>query len=177
LILICLVGVVTCSTAAAQEVKYSFEPGIAFSGYKTYKWKNAENAKYPEGLIDIMVRRTADAELAKKGLTRTDNEDADLYVVYQLATMEDANWSAFTVQEAWHGGANSFASIGGATTTSAYIIRRGHLMIDIYDVKQKRRIWEVEATKSLKEKMDLTKVEGNFRKVMAKIFKKYPPKQ
>ena len=169
-----LLSIWLTSTATAQDVEYSSVPGTNFAAYKTYKWEKAEKAKYPDGLVDQFIRQSVEAELAKKGLSKTESDDADLYVVYQFANREDITWSTFTNEIAWQGGANSLAGFRGATTNSSYVIRRGHLTIDLYDVKQKRLVWEAEATKTIKDKVDPAKVEGNFQKAIAKIFKKYP---
>lgn len=170
-----LLSIWLTSTAVAQDVEYSSAPGTDFSVYKTYKWEKAETAKYPDGLVDQFIRRSVETELARKGLSKTDSDDADLYVVYQFANREDITWSTFTNEISWQGGANGLAGFRGATTNSTYVIRRGHLTIDLYDVEQKRLVWEAEATKAIKDKVDPAKVEGNFQKAIAKIFKKYPP--
>jgi Domain of unknown function (DUF4136) len=174
IVCVILASFVLCSTAAGQDVKYWSLAGTDFSTYKTYKWEHAEKATY-DGLVEQIVRRTVDAELAKKGLSRTESDEADLYIVYQLATSEDMTWSSFTAGTAWYGGVSGFPGSIGATTNSSYVIRRGQLNIDMYDVKQKTRVWEVEATKTLKDKFVLEKMEGNIQKVITKIFKKYPP--
>jgi hypothetical protein len=169
-------GMTLFLAVTAQDVEYDFVAGTDFSSYKTYKWQRAENTRYPNDTIDQIFVRSVDEQLAKKGLSRTDSESADIYVIYQLAVFEDMAWSTFTTQTEWQGGANSLPGFRGATTNSSYMIRRGALIIDIYDVKQKKRVWQVQARKTLKKSRDPKKIEGNAKKAMAKIFSNYPPR-
>lgn len=173
LLLFLLLGV---TFAAAQDVKYQSAPGTDFSSYKTYKWQQSEKPTTKGGPFDQMVMSAIDAELAKKGLSRTESEDADLYIVYHLNVWEDMNHSSFTTETVWLGGYSTFPGFNLSTTNSSYILRKGHLSIDLYDTKKKSEVWLAEATKTLEDKTDMQKAEKNLKKVMAKVFKKYPPK-
>jgi hypothetical protein len=170
-----LVSMTMCSAAAAQDVSYDVASGTDFSSYRTYKWQRAEKARYPDDVTDKILTSSIDAQLAAKGLTRTDSDTADIYVIYQLAIIESAEWSSFSSDIAWQGGANSLAGFKGATTNSASLIRVGSMIIDLYDVKQKKRVWQANATKTLGKTSDPKKMEKNAMKAMAKIFSKYPP--
>ena len=70
---------------AAQDVRYNFDQSADFSKYKTYKWVSIKNAAQVDDLTAKQITQTIDAELAKKGLTKTDAENADLYIGYQTA--------------------------------------------------------------------------------------------
>jgi len=163
------------SQAAGQDVKYDFVSGTDFSKYKTYKWQRAEKARYPEPTSDQILVRTIDEQLAEKGLTRSDGPSADLFVIYQAAVVEDAEWSHFTNDIQWQTGANSLPGFRGSTTNSVERIRKGWLMIDLYDAGEKKLIWQASATKSLGKSRDPRKMEKNARKAMAKVFANYPP--
>jgi hypothetical protein len=166
--------VVQFSSAAAQDVQWHIPEGTDFSSYTTYKWKRAQKVTYPDSAIDQLLMQAADAQLGTKGLSRTDTENADLYVTYQLAILDDVAWSSFTNEIGWSGGPNSFGGFTGSTTNSAMMIKRGFMVLEVYDVKQKKRIWEAQARKVLKEDKDLKKIEKNSKKAMAKIFKSFP---
>lgn len=167
---------VLSSLSVAQEVKYYAAAGTDFSSYKTYKWKRADKAQYPDDVSDEILTGAIDVELAKKGLMKTDSETADLYVIYQIAIVQSAEWSSFSTDITWQGGANSLAGFHGATTNSASIIRVGWLVLEMYDVKQKKQVWEATATKTLGKGNDPKKMEKNAKKAMEKVFKGYPPR-
>jgi hypothetical protein len=166
--------VVTAVGAAAQDVQWNIPPGTDFSTFKTYKWVRAEKSPYPEKSIDEILMRTADNQLSKKGLSRTDSDTADLYLTYQLAILDDVESSSFSNQIGWSGGPNSFGTFTGSTTNSSYMIKRGFMVLEAFDVKRKKRVWEAQARKILKDTKDHKKIESNSNKVMAKIFKSFP---
>ena len=163
------------SAAAAQEVKYDFVAGTDFSKYKTYKWRRADKARYPEPASDQILIRAIDEQLAAKGLTKTERDSADLFVIYQLAVTEDVEWSSFSNDIQWQTGANSLPGFRGSTTNSTDLIRKGWLMIDLYDAGQKTLVWQASATKTLGKGTDPKKMERNARKAMGKVFANYPP--
>src|SRR5215469_6996314 len=74
------------SGARAQDVKYNFAKDAKFSDYKTFKWVDAvKGSDQVDQITDNNLRQALEAELAKKGLTKTDSDDADLYIGYQTA--------------------------------------------------------------------------------------------
>jgi hypothetical protein len=169
-----LITIATVS-AAAQKVTYDSAPGTDFSVYKTYKWQRAEDARYPDAQSDRILVNAIDGELLKRGLTKTEGDDADLYVIYQLAVVDQAQWSSYTHRIGWPTGQSTLAGFPGGTTNSSKLIKIGWLIIDIYDVKQKKHVWQASATKTLGEGVDSKKMENNAKKAMFKVFKNYPP--
>jgi hypothetical protein len=161
--------------ALAQNITYDVAPGTDFSKYKTYKWKRADKAMYPDQSTDQILMSSIDTELASKGLTKSDSDAADLYVTYQLSITNDAQLSTFTNDIQWQGGANSLAGFKGATTNSTNLIQKGWLMVDLYDVGQKKNVWHASANKTLGKSAEPKKMEKNSKKAMARVFSNYPP--
>ena len=163
------------SVSAAQDIKWHAANGVDFSKFKTYAWKNAEKANYQDPVADRVLKKTIDEQLSAKGLTRTDSDNADMIVVYQLAVAQDVEWSSFTTDASWAVSGYDLYSYGGATTNASEIIRKGWLMIDMYDVSNKKLVWQANAVKTLGKGNDPNKMEKNARKVLTKVFKNYPP--
>ena len=155
---------------SAQKIQYQSAPGTELSKYKTYQWQRANDATYPEKTIDQMFVRAIDSELSKKGLLRTDTDDADLIVIYQIAVLGDVEWSAghSTIPFIGEG------SIIGAPVAGTHIMQKGSFILDLYDGKNKKQIWQAHAVKTLDDSSDLAKKGKNISKAMAKIFKNYP---
>ena len=82
-------------TAFAQDVRYNFDKQADFSQFKTYKWVSLKGAQVPNDLVDMQIKAAVDAELATKGLKRTDADTADLYVGYQTAINTEKQYTAF----------------------------------------------------------------------------------
>lgn len=166
---------VWCGAASAQEIRFNYVQGTDFSKYKTYKWVRIPKAQYPNSILDEQIMRAIDAQLALKGLTKTE-DNPDLYITYQAAINQEKQWNSYsTGGDYW--GWGGWGGWGGMSTThtTSSTINIGTLSCDIYDVAEKKQIWRGDATKTLGSGKDPRKVEKNLNKAMAKLFKKYPP--
>ena len=161
--------------ASAQDIKYNYLQGTDFSRYKTYKWVQIPNVQYPNSILDEQIKGAIDAQLALKGLSKTE-ENPDLYVTYQVAVNQEKQWNSYSSGgDMW--GWGGWGGWGGmqTTTTTSSTINIGHLNLDLYDVGTKKQIWRGEASKTLGSGKDPKKVQKNLNKAMAKLLKKYPP--
>jgi len=157
-----------CALAQAQDVKYNFEPGTDFSKYKTYKWVEVPDAKYPDQLTSNQIKTAIDTQLAVKGLNRTEDDKADLYIAYQIAISEETQWYANS-----YGG--RYRAMGGTGTATSSTIKIGTLALDMYDVAEKKQVWHGDATKTLDPSKDPQKNQQKLQKVAQKLLKNYPP--
>jgi len=166
----------TCMPAAAQDVKYNFLAGTDFSKYKTYKWVRVPDVQYPNQILDSQIMQAIDAQLAAKGLSKTE-DNPDLYVAYQAAVNQEKQWNSYsTGGDMW--GWGRWGGWGGmeTTRTTTSTINIGTINLDLYDVSSKQQIWRGEASKTLGSGKDPAKVQKNLHKAMAKMFKNYPPR-
>jgi hypothetical protein len=164
-----------CAVASAQDIRFNYLHGTDFSKYKTYKWVRVPKAQYPNDILDEQIMRAIDAQLATKGLSKTE-DNPDLYVTYQAAVNQEKQWNSYsTGGDMWGwGGWGGWGGMSTTTTTSS-TIHVGTLSCDIYDVSTKKQVWRGDATKTLGSGKDPNKVQKNLNKAMAKLFKKYPP--
>src|ERR1700724_441948 len=82
---------VSAGTLIAQDVHYNFMPRTDFSKYRTYKWVSTGSA-YPDQIMDAEIKQSVDAQLASRGMTKTDSDKADLYIGYQTAINQEMQW-------------------------------------------------------------------------------------
>jgi len=158
-----------CSVVCiAQDITYNYAPGIDFSKFKTYKWVDVPGAQYPDQLTSNQIKQAIDSQLALKGLTRTEDDKASLYVAYQVAVREEKEWYA-----TGYGG--RYRTMGGMGTATSSIIKIGTLALDMYDVASKNQVWHGTATKTLDQTKDPQKRQEKLNKAMAKLLKNYPP--
>ncbi|MBV8631895.1 MAG: DUF4136 domain-containing protein [Silvibacterium sp.] len=155
-----------CSVALAQDVTTQSMPGTNFSKYHTYKWVNIEGGAHPNQIVDQEIKQSIDAQMASKGFTKTDAENADLYIGYQVAVDQEKQWNAFGMGRGFGGG------MGQATSST---ISNGTLVLDMYDPGTKQLVWQGRATKTLDPGANQQKQEKNLNKLMEKLFKKFPP--
>jgi len=176
LVLIGLTITAFAVAAEAQKVRYNFLPGTDFSRFKTYKWVEIAGANYPNQLIDSQIKQSIDRQLSTKGLQRTDNDFADLYVGYQAAVNQEKQWNSYSSGgDMWgYGGWYGWGGMSTTTTTSS-TINIGTLNLDVYDVATKKQVWRGEATKTLGNPKSPEKLQRNIDKAMEKLMKNYPP--
>lgn len=166
--------------AVAQDVRYDFDKDKDFSHYKTYKWVSIKDADQPDDLTAKRLVAVIDAELAKKGLTKTDSDTADLYVGYQTAVGTEKQFTSYNT--GWGYGAGwgrGWYGYGGMATTTTYgstsTVYVGQLDLSLYDSAQKQLVWRGTASKTLDPKAKPDKKEKNITKAVAKLLKNFPP--
>ena len=157
---------VTAGPLAAQDVRYNFMPGADFSKYRTYKWVNTGDA-HPDQIMDAQIKQAVDSQLASKGMTKTDDDKADLYIGYQTTVNQETQW------DAW--GSRAFGMGWGSWTSSTISV--GTLVLDMYDPGTKQLVWTGQATKTINPSSNPEKNMKNLDKAIAKLLKNYPPKQ
>jgi hypothetical protein len=164
----------------AQDVRYDFDKDKDFSKYKTYKWVEIKGADLPDELTQKQIMAAIDTELARKGLTRTDSDNADLYIGYQTAIGSEKQFTAYNsgwgYGPGWGGG---WYGYGGMMTTTTYgstsTIYIGQLDLSMYDAVQKQLVWRGTASKTLDPKAKPEKKQKNLTKAVTKLLKNYPP--
>ena len=163
----------------AQDVRYNFAANTDFSKYKTYKWVNIKDAQQLDQLADQQLKTAVDAELAKKGLTKTEEQNADLYIGYQAALGQEKQFTSYDSGwgygpgwgRGWNGGGG-----GGTSTTTSSTIHVGQLDLDMYEPSAKQLVWRGTVSKTLDPKAKPEKRQKNLTKSVAKLLKNYPPK-
>ena len=157
-----------CGFSIAQDVKYNFMPGTDFSKYHTYKWVSIEGGAHPNQIMDAQIKQAVDSQLTSKGLTKTTDDKADLYVGYQIAVDQEKQWNAYGM-----GGGVRFGGMGTATQSTINI---GTMVLDMYDPTTKQLVWTGNATKTIDPSSNQEKNQKSLNKAMAKLLKNYPPK-
>jgi len=175
-----LLMVVTAS-AAAQDVRYNFDKGADFTKFKTYKWVPIKGAQTPNDLVGKQITSSIDAQLAQKGLSKVDTDQADLFIGYQTAIGQDKQFTSYSTDWGYGGGwyrGGWYGGMGGSsmTTGQTSTIYTGQLAVDMYDSSNHTLVWRGVASKTLDPKAKPDKQEKNLNKAVAKLFKNYPPR-
>lgn len=169
------------AAAVGQDVRYNFDKNTDFSRFKTYKWVELKDAKKVDNLVDSQIKSAIEAELATKGLTKVDDDSANLFVGYQTAVGQEKEFTSYNSgwgygpgwnYGGWYGGGMGGMSTTYGQTSTIYV---GQLAVDMYDPANKDLIWRGVASKTLDEKAKPEKRQKNLTKAMKKLFKNYPP--
>lgn len=171
---------INAGAAFAQDVRYNFDKGTSFAQFKSYKWVVLKGATPLSDLADKQIKATVDGELAKKGLTRSEGETADLYIGYQAAIDTEKEFTSYDTgwgygpgwgYGGWYGGG------GGMTTGTTSTIYVGQLALDMYAASPKTLVFRSVASKTLDTKAKPEKQQKNLAKAVSKMLKNYPPDQ
>jgi uncharacterized protein DUF4136 len=161
-------GSMLCCVMQAQTVRTSYQPGLDFSKFHTYRWVEIKGV-HPDPNVDAQIKQSIDSRLAKKGLTKTDGE-ADLYVDYQVAISKARTWRTY---EDW----GSAALLDGRIPMRKEVaIDLGTLIIDIYDSTVKKLVWSGTASKTLDPNSSPEQRKDNIDKAAHNLLLNYPPK-
>lgn len=172
-------AVVLAGVAAAQDVRYNYDNNADFSQYRTYRWQKHPNSTDLDELTMNQLSAALDAELAQKGLARTEGE-SDLLIVYQLAFSHEKEITTFNTGygygpgwgRGWYGAMGT-----GMSTATTSTITIGSLALDMFDTKTKTLVWRGVATKTVEPKNGPEKRQKSLRKAAGKLLKNYPPKK
>lgn len=163
----------------AQDVRYNFDKGTDFSKFKTYKWVAPKGADRLNDMAEKQVMQAIDTELSGKGLRRVEDDNADLYIAYQVALGQEKQFTSYSTDWGygggwggrWYGGGMGSSTTYGSTST----IITGQLDLSMYDRAAKSMVWRGSASKTLDTKAKPDKQEKNLKKAVAKLLKNYPP--
>ena len=163
-----LLAILACATMPAQEVSTNSMPGADFTKYHTYKWVPIDGAVQPNQIVDAQIKQSIDSQLAGKGLTKTDGENAGLLIGYQISIQQEKQWNAY--------GTGGMRWGGGMATAQQSTISTGMLVLDMYDPSTKQLVWTGRVSKTLDPSANQGKKQKNLDKAMQKLLKNYPPK-
>ena len=181
LLFVAMMGLLfTATYAVSQDVRYNFDKNTDFSKFKTYKWITLKDAAKINELVDKQVKDSIDAELTTKGLTKVEDDSANLYVGYQAAIGQEKQFTSYSTDwgygSGWYRGGWYGGGMGSSTTTGQTdTIYVGQMAVDMYDSANKDLVWRGLASKTIDEKAKPDKQQKNLTKAIKKLFKNYPP--
>jgi len=157
--------------AAAQEVTYNFDRDTDFSQFISYKWVDIKSVQQVDYVTMRQIAFVIDAELAKKGLLKTDLDYADLYIGYQTALSRQTLWMAY--RDGWGYGPGWG---GGLATIAEASIHAGELDLDMYAARDKKLVWRGAVSNAFDLNLNLDRSETKIQKSVEKLLQNYPPK-
>jgi Domain of unknown function (DUF4136) len=173
-----LICCLVISCAFGQDVRYNFDKDTNFSRFKTYEWVILKDAPTANDLVTKQLKDAVDAELATKGLTKVDDDTANLFIGYQAGVGQEKQFTSFSSDWGYGGGwyrGGWYGPGGGTTTGSTSTIYVGQLVLDMYDSANRDLVWRGVASKTLDSKAKPDKQQKNLAKAVKKLLKNYPP--
>ena len=162
----------------AQDVRYNFDQNTDFSRFKTYKWVELKDAKNPGDLLDKQIKSAFDTQLVEKGLSKVEDDSANLLVGYQVGVGQEKEFTSYNTDWGYGGGwyrGGWYGPSGGTTTGQTSTIYVGQLALDMYDSANKDLVWRGLGSKTIDPKAKPEKQQKNLNKTVTKMLKNYPP--
>jgi hypothetical protein len=160
------------SCGSSVRVYSDYDKNVDFSKYKTYAFHKAGIDKAEISEMDKKrILRAIDAELSKKGMSKSENPDLLVNIMTKERERVDVNQFNAGWGYGWGYGWNPYLWGGRTYVTSS---TEGTLYIDLIDAQKKELIWEGEGVGYLTEIR--TKKESQINEYVAKILALYPPK-
>jgi len=159
---------------AAQNPSYNFDRDADFSKYKTYKWVSIESAQYLDDLTADQLIGTLNVELAKKGLTRSPSDKADLFIGYQITGGNLKQLNHFDIGAAYEPPAGATPGTPGEAATT---VHSGHLVLYIFDAAKNQLIWWSVLPNAIDADANPDKKQKHMDKAIEKLLTNYPPQK
>jgi hypothetical protein len=156
----------------AQKTSYDFDKTADFTTYKTYALR--DGTKVGNNLIDDRFVAAIEAQMAKKGLTKS--EQPDIFVAYHVAFDKEKDISSWSTGG---GGPYGWGWGGGWGTTDVrvYEILVGTLVIDVADAKKNAVVWRGVGVKEVDTDAKPDRRDRNINEAVEKVLRNFPPPQ
>ncbi len=142
------VGVLVASPVHAQKPQIQWDTDYDFSKVKTFKWQqpSAPSLSDSNPFMHKFIESSIETELKNAGLTETTG-DPDVYVTYHgsVDTEVELRSTSFGYSVGTYGmggwGMSGVAVGPTHTTTREVQTKKGTLVVDIVDAKEKQLVW------------------------------------
>ena len=168
--------VLIAAPAAAQKVTVDYNPTADIASYKTFAWSSTPEFSIRDNnpLNHSRVKNAMEYYLAKAGMVEVD-ENPDIYVTYYGESDSDfnldiASTGGYVYPTDWQWDPY-WGNASGTMTTTQVEVRRGMLVIDIWDAEDQEIIWRATMSGVLTD--NLQKSAKQLDKGIQKIVKKW----
>jgi hypothetical protein len=159
---------------SSVKVSYDYDKAADFTKYKTYKiHEEVAKSGIPQLDLDRIIR-AVDNEMAKRGLTKSDNPDAFIDFQVKLQQQQSATATSYGGYGGYGPYRYGFSPGFSSTNIDINTYIEGTLFINLVDTQQQKIVWQGRGTKTLDEHASAEKKEANINKAVAYIFQKYP---
>jgi Domain of unknown function (DUF4136) len=165
---------VALGRVAAQSVNVNFDSHTDFNQFKTYRWVTIKDALQLDELTADQLIATVDVELAKKGLTKSKTDKADVWVGYQIARPGQKQLSHFNVGASYGSAAGANSATAGASTTT---VHTGQLVLDMYESVKQQLVWRGAVSEAIDADAKPSKKQKHMDKAIEKLLKDFPPQK
>jgi hypothetical protein len=162
-----------------------YDPTIQFGKYKTFAFISdhpllrAEGAESGSPLLEGRLMQFTENVLSARGFRRIqDREAADIAVAFTVGGRDkirvNSDPEPYRPSKGGYGRGWGHSYYATSTSTTVQQYTEGTLMIDIYDVDQKKPIWHGTVTKRVTDKM-MKNAKETINDIVISILATFPP--
>ena len=153
-------------------VHTDYDPDYDLWKYRSFDWgqkvniEEGQNPLHYNELNDKRIKSTVQEQLSKRGYKLT-VEKPDLILHYHIIVKDQTT----VVTEPF---GYSYGPFWTRTNTNLYTYKEGTLILDLMDRKTNNLVWRGWAVTDVQESYTPQEIEEIIKKVVSKIFKKFP---
>lgn len=171
------------TACSGYSVKYDFDPGASFRGYRAFDWyaasKRAQGRKADEHpLLDRRVRAAVEQELQAKGYRRETSADPDFLIAY-YPVYRTRRVRTHTSVGVGLGGWRRPWGYGVGTrfgTSETHTFKEGTIVLEIIDYKSNQLVWQARAEGALDRLDDPQEAQEQIARAVRDLLDRFPPK-
>lgn len=170
-IFLCLIAITLLTSCGAVYVDYDYDKSAPFTSYTTYNYNFVEGNDLSEFDQQRYVKYT-DSLLQSRGLQL--GENPDLWITTTARSYETSSRNTLGIGVGGGGGYGGVRVSGGIPVGGRE--ENLELTIDFYDTKTQKDIWQAYSESNRKVQATPPERDAYFRKIVSKVYSKYPPK-
>ena len=149
---ILILATLIVAPSMAQKVTIDYAHDYDFESIKTFQYVQTKDTDVDNPLMDERIKNAVIKELQEGGLQLVDS-GADIAVTYHFTSQDNTvyNTTNFGYGGYW-GGWGGWGGGMGSSTTTASTYTEGTMILDAYDMAERKMIWRGTGTVTVKEK-------------------------
>jgi len=161
--------------ASTPQVASDFDASANFASYQSYSWVRGGPQSGTNALLHQRVQDAIDAELARRGYSRVDSASAQFAIDFTLGSrdrVETSDFGDFGPYYPAYGRAYRYGWARPYSAPEIETVTDGTLIVDIYDARSKRPVWNGRATREISSS---SISDSDIATAVAAVLAKFPP--
>ena len=161
---------ILATPAAAQKVSVDHDRAFDFMQWTTFGWGEASTPAKNE-MNQRRIERAIVTQLEEAGMSMVQEGKPDFLIETHAASDQQTSTSNVSVGVGVSSyGSRGRVSVGGSTGGRTTVVQVGSLVINLYDLKSNKLVWQATASDTLKGD-----IEKHINNAVYRSFKKFPP--
>ncbi len=173
-----LTALVLLSSCDSTKYNVDYDKEFDFSKLKTYKFLpwSPQNSERINELDRDRLYDAIRGELAARNMSEVE-DDPDAFVNLIILMQQKTGVTGYTDYYSPYGYGYGYGYGRSHTSYSQYSYTDGTMLVDVFDAREKRLVWQGSAAGEVKGNQKSYQKEADIRSLMSKVFSFYPIKK